>query len=165
MKLCFTDFDGVLNNVPYAVKIGHYGGWRSPLSVENAYLDPVNVAALKHIVERTGCRLVISSTWRLTHSTEEFENLFLALGFPAGCVAGRTAQRDISEMEYGLYGHDERGHEISQYLKDYAKGAKYVILDDVAQFLPEQQPFFVNTDDTVGLTMEDAERAISILNN
>lgn len=41
----------------------------------------------------------------------------------------------------------------------------YVILDDVANMLPEQQSHFVQTKYYYGLTDEDMKKTINILNN
>ena len=50
-----------------------------------------------------------------------------------------------------------------QEIKSHFKG-NYVIIDDTRDMLKEQEPFFVNTNDFVGLTMRDADKAIKILN-
>ena len=39
-----------------------------------------------------------------------------------------------------------------------------VIIDDYDDFLREQIPFFVQTNPDIGLTQEDAQKAITILN-
>ena len=46
-----------------------------------------------------------------------------------------------------------------------ADGYRYVILDDVPDFLPEQMENFIQVDPRVGITEEDAEKAIEVLND
>ena len=56
-----------------------------------------------------------------------------------------------------------RGQEIQQWL-DKHKCDKYVILDDDLDFFDSQLPYFVHTDWEVGLTENDVNKAINILN-
>lgn len=58
----FLDFDGVLNTTSYAKLlrkegIDHYDEF-------GAMFDPKTISNLKYIVDHTGCKIVLSSTWR-----------------------------------------------------------------------------------------------------
>ena len=58
-----------------------------------------------------------------------------------------------------------RGMEVQEWLNTKGKKVShYVILDDMDNMLPEQQNHFVQTNPTVGITEEDAKKAIAILN-
>lgn len=58
-----------------------------------------------------------------------------------------------------------RGSEIQEWLTQNEKGVDaYVIIDDVDDFLPEQQQHLVLTNPDVGITLENARRAIALLN-
>lgn len=57
-----------------------------------------------------------------------------------------------------------RGHEIEKWLDEHDYIDRYVIVDDDSDFLPSQMKYFVQTDGRVGLTMENAEKIIEILN-
>ena len=58
-----------------------------------------------------------------------------------------------------------RGMEIKEWLdKHVIEVSRYVIIDDMDNFLPEQKSHFVLTDPEVGITDEDADKAIKILN-
>lgn len=75
-KFIFLDVDGVLNSKPYCERTGRE-------------LNPENVRQLKEIVDATGARIVLSSTWkqiwddtgkdakdmkkRLLHTLEEYQ--------------------------------------------------------------------------------------------
>ena len=50
-KFIFLDVDGVLNSKPYCERTGRE-------------LNPENVRQLKEIVDATGARIVLSSTWK-----------------------------------------------------------------------------------------------------
>lgn len=59
-----------------------------------------------------------------------------------------------------------RGMEIKEWLTKRGKRvSQYAIIDDMNNMLPDQQPYFIQTNSEVGITDEDAERAIEILKN
>jgi hypothetical protein len=59
-----------------------------------------------------------------------------------------------------------RGYEIKEWLTAHGKGVEsYAILDDEQEMLPEQQSHFVQTNPAVGITEEDADAIIAILNH
>lgn len=57
-----------------------------------------------------------------------------------------------------------KGYEIKQWLEENdEEECKYVIFDDVPDFLPEQEPNLIRTDPRVGITKKNAIEAIRIL--
>lgn len=147
MKVLFLDIDGVLNsdhfyvNRPKEIKHLPY-----PLSE----FDPECVKRLNKILDVTGARLVLSSSWR--HDGTVYNVLRRA---------GIT--HDIWDIT--PYEMDKpRGHEIRKFLEEHKEIDSYVILDDIPNMLPEQKSHFVNTNPCRGLTDEDMEKAINILN-
>ena len=59
-----------------------------------------------------------------------------------------------------------RGMEIKEWLDKHGKKVShYVIIDDMDNFLSNQKSHFVQTDPEVGITEEDADKAIKSLNN
>lgn len=70
LKILFLDIDGVL--LPYYKNAGHY--LYKDSSIE---LFPKKCATvLNNIVEQTGCKIVISSDWRLSYSLKELQEIF-----------------------------------------------------------------------------------------
>lgn len=63
-KILFLDIDGVLNHQKY------YADGRRDASYPLSEICPVSIELLNKIVSETGCKLVISSTWR--HSGIEY---------------------------------------------------------------------------------------------
>ena len=61
-KYLFLDFDGVLNTGKYARQMKREG--IDPFDEFGAMFDPEAIANLKHIVELTDCKIILSSTWR-----------------------------------------------------------------------------------------------------
>ena len=57
-----------------------------------------------------------------------------------------------------------KGSEIKEWLDiNGSQVTHYAIIDDMEDMLPEQQPHFVQTDPTIGITEDNAKRAIAIL--
>ena len=94
--------------------------------------------------------------------------LLVAALLMTGCKGTKTAElADDSKLAY--IDHMElfhiRGMEIKEWLDKHGKNVShYVIIDDMDNFFPEQKSHFVLTDPEVGITDEDADKAIKILN-
>lgn len=112
---------------------------------------PACVARLNQIFDETKARLVVSSSWR--------HDAFIGRVLEKAGI--KTKVWDITPYGMGK----PRGYEIKKFLFEHPNIENYVILDDVANMLPEQQSHFVQTKYYYGLTDEDMEKAINILNN
>ena len=160
-KIIFLDFDGVLNSQLYFVRrhaeklAGHDLGVAGDL-------DPVAVGFLNNLIEGTGAKVVVSSTWRIGMTIEDLQELLEKVGFK-GEVIGITP--DL-RSDYCL-----RGNEILEWIKaneslvgDYSNYKNYLILDDDNDMLYWQKDNFVKIDNKVGLTENDIKRCVEILN-
>lgn len=151
MKVIFLDIDGVLNCPDTADRCGNYVG-----------IDDGKVKLLKNIVEQTGAKIVLVSTWK-----EDWEK-----GKNTGFMADYL---DDKMLSHGLSVYDKtankaegcflsRGEGILDYIVS-RKVQNYVILDD-CQFDYDGCSLtdnFVKTNFEVGLTEVLAEMAIDIL--
>lgn len=139
MKVLFLDVDGVLNSTPdYLVRTEH-GGF------------PINMGKidiLKDIIDATGCEIVVSSAWRKS-------DLFFHL---LKCLP-KTPLDKTPVFNSGC-----RGEEIKLWLDENKGVESYAILDDDSDMLPEQLPYFVQTELDYGLTKGLAYRVKYILN-
>jgi hypothetical protein len=157
MKIIFLDIDGVLN----VVSQGHdeYGSLFHPHLVDN----------LKYIIDLTGAKIVIISTWRYSGLTR-MQEMWKVRNLP-GEVVGITP--DLStKQKSGLWLNVIRGKEIEKYIEQNPCD-KYVIIDDDVDMTKEQMSFFVQTSNNsthsdcvdigYGLTRQCAEKAINIL--
>jgi len=156
-KVIFLDIDGVM----HVISQGHdkFGGIFHKHFEDN----------LQWIIEETGAKIVISSSWRL-NGLEEMQQMWQERNLPGEVI-------DITpNLTYGvgLKTSTPRGKEIKKWL-DENKVANYVIIDDDTDFLKEQMKNFVQTSENedhpdcidigYGLTRKCAEKAIQILNN
>lgn len=163
MKVIFLDIDGVLN----VISQGHdnHGALFHPHLVDN----------LRSVIDSTGAKIVVSSTWR-TRGLEKMREMWKDRGLP-GDIIGVTP--DCSQLlDNGtceFLDLVERGHEIQDWLKEHPEVINYVIFDDDNDMLESQRKRFVRTsnninhpdcvDDGYGLTRACAEDAIRILNS
>ena len=132
--LIFLDIDGVL---------AHYGS--------NGEIDPRCVDRLNEVIARTGAEVVISSTWRTSHSPDQMQALLKTYGF-LGRVVGATPV---------LLGRT-RGEEIAAYLMSLGRPVRFAILDDVDD-VGELGDHLVLTDDFVGLEDRDVGACVELL--
>ena len=176
MKVLFLDIDGVLNSsnwfeyMQYCIKNDMYNKVLNFVEINDEHIkrklsmiDDRAIANLNRIVEETGCKVVLSSSWR---SSREYDNalteyIFKLKGFKYE-LYGVTPR--IWAKEFGT----QRGEEIKTWMdKESEKNEieSYVILDDDSDMLPEQMSNFIHIDGQVGLTDKDVFAAIEILNS
>ena len=154
MKVLMLDIDGVLTTVSTKWKTFH----------------PDCVKALKRVIETTGAKIVLSSSWRhgfIDWRTEEhrlvnpneaipvMKELFADCGLPAEALIDKTP---FCKSEH-------RGDEISKWLEIHSKELgveQYVVLDDDPAVDPHHA-HFVQTSWGDGMNEKDADKAILIL--
>lgn len=161
-KIIFLDIDGVLNVIPQGRD--DYGSCFHKHFEDN----------LRWIIEQTGAKIVISSTWRMS-GLKVMQEMWKHRGL-AGDVIDITP--DCAQLvNYGTfeyYDAVERGHEIQEWLDKHPQVKTYVIIDDDSDMLEVQKNNFVQTannqghpdciDIGYGLTRKCAERVVEILN-
>lgn len=115
-----------------------------------------------------GVLLVIISSWKL-EGLDRMRALWKARNLP-GTIHSVTPDYAPDLLNIDLENFDNfamlagKGNEIKQWLSLNApEGCAYAILDDVPDFLSEQKEHFICIDPRVGITMEDAVKAINLL--
>lgn len=146
MKVIFLDIDGVLNSKRFFLG-----------SKIDSKIDPNCVSQLNTLIEETGAKIVISSSWRITHSKKEIREALAEHGFK-GSIIGYTETLDV----WGN-GPAPRGVEIKSFLQKNNRIKNYVILDDESDMLFDQRNNFVQTSGDEGLTQNDVSKCIEIL--
>lgn len=168
-KIIFLDIDGVLNHELH-FKEQSQKDRRAEVGDDLCDLNPSSIIHLNHIIEETGADVIISSTWRKYHSSDELQALLDKVGFK-GKIIGRTPTLSYK----GYDGHPNpsltvpRGCEIKAWMDvqyDYkeSKTLNYLILDDDRDMLYWQKDAFIPIDSYCGLTPSNAYHAINILN-
>ena len=169
MKIIFLDVDGVLNNQDtFKHRYNHYqstGEWVLEI-------DENMVNRLANIVNKTGAKIVLSSSWRMGFSYDTCE----PLGEQARGLVDILAKYGLSIYSRTGNGKD-RADEINEWLHNHNDVEMFVILDDDSYDLQEfvgkelVKTSFTATDEMVkdmsdctGLQDEHVVSAIDILN-
>ena len=140
MKILFLDIDGVVNCKTTQQRHRGFIG-----------IDPYMAFLVGKIVEDTGAKVVLSSSWR---------------GWGESRDEVRKQVVDFVDITPTLVGKG-RGAEIQSWLDKHLKPleiAKYAILDDDTDMLKEQLPNFFRTKWETGLTDEIANQVTEYLN-
>ena len=150
-KIIFLDIDGVLNTEHYQGLLQYQGKpWQDEYG---AFFDPKAVKQLKRIIDATDADIVIESSWK-----------YLGLDAMKELWEVRNLPGTIIDITPSLLGKN-KGVEIASWLSKYAKqDIRYVIIDDEYVILDSQLPHFILTNPYEGITEEQANRAISMLN-
>ena len=163
-KIVFLDIDGVLNTERWFTQMTK----NTPKDKYGYAFDPIAIKNLSRIIDVTGAEIVISSSWK-SFGFEGMLEMWRERNLP-GKIIGITPNSVSDEM---LLNADIdsielfhiRGEEIKEWLTKHGKRvSNYVIIDDMDNMLPEQQSHFVQTNPEVGITEDDVERSITILN-
>jgi len=146
MKILFLDIDGVLNS---GRTLAAFGGYPHDFSSQGmGKFDPVAIGLIQKLCIQTSCEIVLSSTWRIDHTCVQAAN---ALDLP---IIASTP----------ILNNTARGFEINAWLTEHPEVQCYAIVDDIDAMLDFQKPFFVQTDASLGLTLENYRDLKRILN-
>ena len=150
-KILFLDFDGVLNTEHYQGLLQYQGKpWQDEYG---AFFDPKAVKQLKRIIDATDADIVVESSWK-----------YLGLDAMKELWKVRNLPGTIIDITPSLLGKN-KGVEIASWLTEQAnQNIRYAIIDDEYVILDSQLPHFILTNPYEGITEEQANRAISILN-
>ena len=176
MKVLFLDIDGVLNSDNwfgyrlYCIKNNMYNRVLNFIDTNDentehklTMIDDRAIANLNRIVEETGCKVVLSSSWR---SSGESENVFTQ--YILKLKGFKYELYDVTPRLWDKEFGTQRGEEIQLWMNKESEKHEiesYVILDDDSDMLPEQMNNFIHVDSNIGLTYKDVCKAIKILNS
>lgn len=162
-KFIFLDVDGVINPL-INIRIKKQRG--EPTSSYHIQLPGDKLYRLKRIVDNTGAKIILSSSWRI--------------GFDRGTMTPSPSVINLSSQlqRYGmtisgftpLQYDRHRGTEISIWLarfqKQFGYMPKYIIIDDeLCDIIDTHRGHCVKTTSLLGLQDEHVNIAINLLNN
>ena len=166
MKVLFLDIDGVLNSHNwfgyrlYCIKNDMHDRVLNFVNTNDerikhklSMIDDRAIANLNRIIEETGCKVVLSSSWRSCVEAENTltEYILKLKGF-------NYELYDVTPRILAKAFGTQRGEEIQLWMdKESEKNEieSFVILDDDYDMLPEQMNNFIQIDGQVGLTDKD----------
>jgi hypothetical protein len=154
MKVIFLDIDGVLTT--------QSTGWKS--------FHPECLASLKHLLDNTDAKMVLSSCWRhgfidwtdKNHSLVDAKDskTVIKQWFMMAGWSQELADRLIDHTPTLSSGH--RGSEISTWLSKHPEVTEFCILDDDCDMEPHTDKHVWTSGDH-GMNMSDSEKAIALL--
>lgn len=134
---------------------------------------------LGKILEQTGAKIVLSSSWRKI-TVEETKEYMTKKGFLfSDDIIGVTIRSyHYLDKSKKIHLSIPRGVEIKQWIdanihsengknfsrKKIGEDFNYVIIDDDSDMLLEQKDHYIQTDSIIGLTEDDTLKVIKILN-
>ena len=155
-KFIFLDIDGVLNTANYQSWRQFWG--RRIFDGDGHLFKPSAVRNLERIIKYTGAKIILSSSWRLD-GLDVMRRMWACRKMP-GEIYDVTPYVNAREYPIGT-----RGVEIQKWMQDnLCTRSPFVIIDDVDDFLDEQQKNVIMTNYRRGLTLFKALKAIMILN-
>jgi len=162
MKIIFLDIDGVLNSQLFYTNRGNNEG-DSKEDYHLHQLDSESIIFLNSLIEETGAKVVLSSTWRMGNTMPYMQSLLEKKGF----IGEIIAYTPILHYEGAL-----RGNEIYLWIQQHTEmlgvstGSdfkEYVIFDDDSDMLLWQRNNFIQIDPYAGLSPNHCYRAKYIL--
>ena len=170
MKVIFLDVDGVLNS-------------QATLNVDESLEDSL-ILRLKKIVDATGAKLILSSSWREFYpAVRKLMNKLDKYDMHLSGMTGHGVSKEFvaekgfiptKRYVYVDYNYEtglreeavyDRGAEIAWWLDKHTGVDSFVILDDdTYDIMPYYPDNLVNTSYKTGLTDADVEKSIKILN-
>lgn len=151
MKVCFLDYDGVVN-IPMWDDTGKRCNYGQP------FYGKVNSFQacqwLSEFCQKFDYKIVVTSTWRFG---KNYKECLVNGGLREGVeILGRTC-----EIRTDDYWHD-RGREVEKYIAEHPEITHYLIVDDENSFLDYQQQHFIKTRGDVGFMEKDYEKACKL---
>lgn len=143
-NIVFLDFDGVI----------------VVASTRFIEADPLCVARLNEITDKTDAAIVVSSSWRKGRTEKQLEDLLKDWGVKASMVGVTPIlQKEMGGIVYS----DTRGHEINAWVESNKDTWKeFVILDDDGDMQPLLHKL-VRTSFDLGLQPEHVGKALALL--
>ena len=163
-KVVFLDIDGVLNS----------NFWNENHQREisdGTLIDESRIKLLCKLIEKTKAEIILHSGWKywfdpdLKPLCKEAENLKVLLEKEKLTIAGVTPDHATEEIRKSRKFSLVKADEILAWLKQHKEVDRWVVLDDLDLHNAEIEKHQVKTDQSIGLTAEDVERAEKILQN
>lgn len=160
MKVIFLDVDGVLNSEE-DLRVRVENGTRQGLLY--AEVEDRPLALLKKLVDKSGAKIVVSSSWRIGCERSGRESIFGAGLYNK--LVKRLADYDLEPFDITpSLSNKQRGDEIREWMQNCNEDIEsFVILDDDNDMCEFVGTNLVLTDYKYGLTEELVEKALKIL--
>lgn len=145
--IIFLDIDGVLNTYGHQKhQMKHTG------TFDKHNWCPVACQHIFFLCRELGCRIVVSSSWRIATSLDTLRKHFAHNGIPRRYIIGKTPT--IVDIERVWEDHMTenycRGYEIKDWILSNDPDCSYIIIDDHSDMLNEQRNHLIHVDAEFG---------------
>lgn len=163
-NVVFLDIDGVLNSNFW--NEGH----QREISDETL-IDESKIKLLSELIKETDSKIILHSGWKywfdsnLKPLTKEAGNLIKLFEEVGLAIDGVTPDHSTEEIRKSKKFSLVKAGEILDWLKRHNDVDKWIVIDDLDLHNAEINIHQVRTDQSVGLTAEDVEKAKKMLND
>ena len=161
-KVLFLDIDGVLNS-------NFWNDSHQREISDGTLIDEEKIKILALLVKKTNAKIILHSGWRFWFDDElkplrtEAERLAALLAKEGLSVSGLTPDLTTEEIRRTKKFSLVKADEILSWLKLHNDVTEWVVLDDLDLHNVQIEQHQVKTDQSIGLTLEDIEKAEKIL--
>lgn len=161
-KVLFLDIDGVLNS----------NFWNDSHQTEisdGTLIDEEKIRLLALLVKETGAKIILHSGWRFWFDAElkplctEAAKLSELLAKGSLHISGVTPDLTTEEIRKTKKFSLVKADEILTWIKLHNDVTEWVVLDDLDLHNNQIRQHQVQTDQTIGLTLEDVKLAVKML--
>lgn len=162
MKVIFLDIDGVLNS-------NFWNDTHQREISDGTLVDEEKVKILATLVNRTGAKIILHSGWRFWFDSElkplrtEAERLVGLLAKEGLALDGLTPDLTTEEIRRTKKFSLVKAEEILTWLKLHDDVEGWVVFDDLDLHNTQVEQHQVQTNQRIGLTVEDVKLAEKIL--
>lgn len=150
--IIFLDFDGVVETIYWDKKEDGSFTLNSHKLGHDELNNKQAIGWLNELYSHIPYDIVISSTWRISMSLEQLQDLLINSGFnPNIKVIGMTPIL-----------HQQRGLEIQEWIDENNFNGKFIIIDDDSDMC-HLLPLLVRCDCQLGFTIYDYNKALRLL--
>lgn len=151
MKILFLDIDGVLNSREYDRR----RNWN-----EQTDIDETRLPLVKEIIDKTGAKIVLISTWRSHWNRDvnlcDEDGMYINRLFSKYGLAIYDKTPDLGLLS-------KRKDEVKAWLAEYKSDIEgFVILDDYRFGWDDLSDFYIHTNPNYGLGLEKEHVALAI---
>ena len=161
MKVIFLDVDGALNSEDDLMVYREKNNIKGCIFYAEVEDRPLKL--LKELVEKSGAKIVVSSSWRIGCKRSGRESIF-GIGLYKKLVERlKDYEMDVYDITPSLSGK-QRGDEIREWLQTCESDIEnFVILDDDADMCEFTETNLVQTTYDHGLTEDIITKALQVL--
>ena len=161
-NVIFLDIDGVLNS-------NFWNDSHQKEISDGTLIDIEKIRLLSKLVKNTNAKIILHSGWRfwfnskLEPTRKESINLSRLLQQEGIAIDGMTPDFSTEEIRKSKKFSLVKSSEILVWLSEHKEIDKWIVIDDLDLHNPEIEAHQIKTDSSIGLTIENVQKAEKLL--